>query len=69
MKNSKLTLIRVFLGSIIFFWASICSFGKERKVLYAILTLKDSTVVEGYLRSSSLNVSLRKYGSRKQNMA
>ncbi|EPT34321.1 hypothetical protein HMPREF9012_1657 [Bacteroidetes bacterium oral taxon 272 str. F0290] len=59
MKNSKLTLIRVFLGSIIFFWASICSFGKERKVLYAILTLKDSTVVEGYLRSSSLNVSLR----------
>ncbi len=54
MKNSRLILKRVFLCSVIFSLISVCSFGKERKVLYVILTLKDSTVVEGYLRSSSL---------------
>lgn len=55
MKNSRLILKRVFLCSVIFsLIISVCSFGKERKVLYAILTLKDSTVVKGYLRSSSL---------------
>lgn len=54
MINSIFFTKRVSLCLVMIFLATVLSFSKDKKVPYVILTLKDSTVVEGYLRSSSL---------------